>query len=158
MQASKDLSKQAIYLAALLSLGLFIAACSLPQALVLRNNHGALSDMAGLDIILTGWLGIFVTQFAWYANCFYLCNLILLFTRKFKEGIGVGLVGCGLGLTTFTWLVQKICMNEGGVGYSQLDHPGPGFYLWMGSMLLLPLACFYLMRSEKVVAKATSEN
>lgn len=146
---SKDqTNKKLTYLAAATSLLLYIAACSVPKALILKNSSGILNTSSGLDLLLGGWLGIFVLQFAWYANCFYSLDILLLLLRKFKAALVVGIIGSILASHTFAWYWQKICMNEGGVGYSTLDHPELGFYLWYSSLLIPPLfsLCMLLFR------------
>ena len=90
--------------------------------------------------------GAFAQQPAWYANPFYFAALIALGMKKRYIAALFSCSALAIALTTLS--IKRIERDEAGnmtavVGY------GPGFYLWLASMLVvLVAAVIAIMRPE----------
>jgi hypothetical protein len=151
-EASPGRGRFAVVLA---SAVLFLLACVLPAMTVFNTGRSARSQMFGLQLLLTGWLGPLVGQFAWYANPFHVLALVLLGRRRFRPALWVGLFVCGLGLTSLHWPDDTVYANEAGVTFYNLIRPHVGFYCWMASLVLIPASAFVWSRQE-AAARAAS--
>ncbi|HSA60318.1 MAG TPA: hypothetical protein VLJ37_11610 [bacterium] len=96
----------------------------------------------GYKILLMGFLGVFVGVFAWFANPLMLLALAL---AKFKKRLGasiVSVIAVALGLQSY--MLRAVPFNESSMDPKNLnfvDYLGLGFYLWMGSLVVLALFC-----------------
>ncbi len=103
----------------LASVLLFVVACCLP-ALEFKNSSNAIDVMLGARALAVGWSGVFAAVTGWYANPFWLLGLALaVFGRS------------------------KIPGDEGDVTKSTVVQLLPGFYVWMASLVILPVAAFF---------------
>lgn len=101
---------------------------------VFKLAEGNSSFLLGFVCLLFGF-----GKLPWYANLFYFASLIALFLRKALLTVVLAVVAVALALTTLG--IEEMPRNEADnmtavVGY------GPGFYLWLGSMLIVLLAAF----------------
>lgn len=97
----------------------------------------------GFGILLMGFLGVFVGVFAWFANPLMLLALVLAMSRKRLAAMILSVSSIALGLQSY--MLEAVPFNESSTDPSNLnlvDHLGPGFYLWMGSLLMLSVYCF----------------
>lgn len=100
----------------------------------------AKDSMPGFVALLIGWLGLFVGQFAWFANLFWGLGLLLLLLGRPKGAIVVIAVGLLIGLHTFALIGEELPGDEGGVTRTIVSSAGPGTYLWLSSFLTLLIA------------------
>jgi hypothetical protein len=133
-----------------LSLILYLTACIAP-ALVFhhKDNPSTVQLMSGLDCLVTGWLGVLIGQFAWFANPMLWLSMVAFFLRRLF--IALFLVALSLFMATNTFLLytQEVPADEGGVNILIFQSPHLGFFLWVGSMLLISLGAWWLVMQER---------
>lgn len=89
---------------------------------------------SGWTVLLLGWIGLLVGQFAWLANFLFAAALILLFRSRppLVWGLMIGLLTSLLAVQALTW--TQIIETRGSMvevmGY------GPGYYLWIAVTFL----------------------
>lgn len=125
-----------------ISLGLYAVACCLP-ALEWRKDHSANDVMLGLRALAVGWSGIFAGVLAWYANPLWLLGLLLATLRKPTAATIAGIVAIGIACTVFQDLGRELPGDEGGVTKTAMIRVLPGCYVWLASLVLLPLAAWF---------------
>ena len=121
------------------SIVLFIVACCLP-ALEFKNSQGPNDVMLGLRALVVGWSGFFAAVFAWFANPCWLLGVILLSLRKPISGGVLGLIAVAIACSTFKTVGIELPGDEGNVTRTTIIRLLPGFYVWIASLLSLPLA------------------
>ena len=124
------------------SLFLFLVACCLP-AVMFKSNTGTIDVMFGLRALVVGWSGIFAGVIAWYANLFWLVGLVLALLRKPLPGMLLGLVAIAIAYSTFALVGRELPGDEGNVTHNTVVKLLPGCYVWMGSLVLLPIAALF---------------
>jgi putative copper export protein len=114
--------------------------------------------MWGVTILLTGWLGAFVTQWGWFANPLLLLTLTLLLMGRYRGAFWVGVVTVLVGLSTLSWYLHSIPADEGGSHNRQLEllYPTLGYAFWMGSLLVGPASASILAKKEAEAKTAAS--
>ena len=128
------------------AIGLWSAALFQP-ALKAPAGSGSF-QYTGLNCLLLGWLGIFGRLqwiLPWSANVLYWISLFsaLLRRQPARQALVLSLVAIPLALITF--VNRTIEVDE--AGHKTAVVPGLGFYLWLGSMVVLAAALF--IRSAK---------
>jgi hypothetical protein len=121
------------------SLFLFLVACCLP-AVMFKSNTGVIDVMLGLRALVVGWSGIFAGVIAWYANLFWLLGGVLTWLRKPLPGILLGLIAIAIAYSTFALVGRELPGDEGNVTRNTVVKLLPGCYVWMASLVLLPIA------------------
>lgn len=132
---------------------LFAVACCLP-ALEFQNSDKPNDVMYGLRALAVGWSGIFAGVVAWYANPCWFLSLLLGFCRRPILAAAAGAVSLLLATTTFGLIGRDLPADEGNVTRTKVIRLLPGYYLWLGSMALLPLAA--AMRRQPYVPRQTA--
>jgi hypothetical protein len=113
------------------SIILFVAAC--PLETLRLSEAGALQ---GWQILVLGWLGFVSLQFGWYANLFLVGAWVSLATAEYEEAAIMSIGACFLGLQTFLLYWIGVPGNDMDLGpRCYLQSLGPGFYVWMASIL-----------------------
>ena len=82
----------------------------------------------GYMILLMGWLGVSVLNFAWIANLTYVITLILVMTNHLKWAYYFSVATLLIGLSGLLIYFDKANLQVGLY---------LGFYLWIGSFVLL---------------------
>jgi hypothetical protein len=128
---------------------LLLLACALP-ALVMSRGGGAEESWPGIQVLGLGWMGPLIGQLGWYANLPAGLALPFLLFRRCFIAAGILAVSLLLSLHTLALFHQEIPANEGGVGPPYvLQRLGPGFYLWVASLLVLFLGSLALGVQER---------
>jgi hypothetical protein len=137
------------WLAPLASIAMFIGACPLP-ALTFRGTAGGVDMLtwSGLDCLGYTLLGPLAFQFEGLANLLLFAAIVALALRHPKAALILSLIALAPALETFTLFKTEVYLDEGGVKKAILTRLEPGFYLWMGSLLMIILASA-ICRSEK---------
>ena len=115
-----------------LSLACFVA------SLFLVSLFTTGEDIRGFWILLLGWFGLLIFQFAWYANMLNLLALLLLHKRPF---ISFMLSSLALLLATQSFYFTEIPTSTSG-GKLFIKELGLGFYLWYFAQLVFLIATF----------------
>jgi hypothetical protein len=117
---------------------LYVVACCLP-ALEFKNSDKLNDIMLGLRALAVGWSGIFAAVVAWYANPIWLLGVILGLLRKPIPAAIAGVLAVAIGLTTFSLLGRELPGDEGNVTKTMVVRFLPGCYVWMASLIALPI-------------------
>jgi hypothetical protein len=126
----------------LVSLVLFTLGCCLP-ALEFKHSNGPNSAMWGVEVLLMGCLGILVGIGAWYANPFWLIGMVLGLFRKGMLAAIAGIIAIAIAANTFTIIGRVLPADEGDVTHMTVVRLLPGCYVWMASLVVLPLAAIF---------------
>lgn len=147
----------------LLSFALYGFSLALPTFQFLNRGEfntvpdGALTLMPGWEVLALGWLGIFVLQFAWFANIAYCASLGLWLGRAWRPAVILSLIAIGLGLNTLFLFVQELPSNGAGAKM-YLQSLQPGFYCWMLSLSIPLLWCSWQIWQGRHNSQVASEN
>ena len=125
------------------SLVLFAIACCLP-ALEFRNSSAPNDVMFGARALVVGWSGVFAGVMGWYANPVRLAGLVLIAFRKPKLAALAGVVSIAIAASTFSHIGKELPGDEGNVTRTTIIRLLPGFYVWMGALVILHLAALFL--------------
>ena len=121
---------------------LFSIACCLP-ALEFRDGKNVPDIMRGARALAVGWSGLFAGILAWYANPIWLFGVIAMAFRRPLPAVLAGVAAIGLALLTYSAVGRELPGDEGNVTKTTIVSILPGFYVWVASMALLPLAALY---------------
>jgi hypothetical protein len=124
---------------ALLSAALFVAACCAP-ALEFERSSGESTTFPGIGLLGLGWLALFAGQFSWLANPFYLASMILLLCKRPMFAIGLAVVALLFTSDALRLFSTTLPADEGGVNTLTLKRLHAGYYLWVGSAVVLVAA------------------
>lgn len=111
------------------SLFLYVIACILP-AMVLENKD----SWRGIEVLVLGWQGVFLGQFAWFANPFWMLSLLLAFFRRWILTSIVGAIALLIAFDAFSFVGAKIPLDEAFVNTTVFLRYDFGFYFWLGSL------------------------
>lgn len=130
---------------------LLLYAMSLPLiALEFTKTGGHPNQrMLGAELLLVGWLGVFVLQFAWLANIIWLVSILGVIFRFPLLAALPALLAIGASLQTLMLFGMDIPGDEGGVTKMRLIALGPGAYIWwaaLGAPLLWALVAILFTR------------
>jgi hypothetical protein len=124
------------------SLVLFVVACCLP-ALEFRKSNNTHDVMFGLRAFVVGWSGFFAGVNAWFANPVWMLGMILVVVGKNHMGLVTGVVAIAIAATTFSILGRELPGDEGNVTKTTVIKLLPGCYVWLASLVLLPIAALF---------------
>jgi len=129
--------------AIVISVVLFVAACAVP-ALEFKRSWGPPEVWRGWEILAFGWSGLFALMLGWLANPVWIASL-------FRPR--VGWIAMAIAATIVIDMHRTLPGDEGGVTTQVISRLLPGFYLWMASLLTLPL--FALTNGDSSFAQLT---
>lgn len=113
----------------------FVCALFLP-ALLFKQHKAAL----GIDVFLSGWLGVVTLNFAWYANPAYALALRQFSAMQYAHARLACAIALALGMLSF--FAREWWFNEG--SGTPIAGLGIAFYFWMSSFGLLLVGSFLL--------------
>lgn len=117
----------------------------IPPAMSLDNGevwHGA-------QVLIWGWLGIFIGCLAWLANPLLLVIYALLMFRRNLAVFIVSLLAVLIACLSFLLLGTQIPLDEGNVRQAEVLSLGPAFYLWLTAIATPGLGALVLQFSQK---------
>lgn len=100
----------------------------------------------GYKILLMGWLGIFVFNFAWWGNILWLISIISFFLKHYNNAFYSSIFGIALGITALT--LFRVPRNAGGVNDYVVDYLGVGYYIWMLALIVLGIFAYVQLKKE----------
>ncbi len=130
----------ALLLVDVASISLYLTACLLPT---INDDLG----YPGFVLLAIGWLGLFVGQFAWYANPLLWAAWVSLWKEHCGRAIVLGAIAFALGLHTFT-LVEIPNFTTG----IEVEGVGIGVYVWLGSMAVLVVGATILGLGQRCLS------
>jgi hypothetical protein len=135
------------------SLLLFVAACAAPAVYLDSESH---PSWPGLMTLILGLFALFNGQFAWLANPVYGVALLLPLFRQWIATVVLAVVAFLLALLSFTMIGTTVPLDEASVNKATATGLGPGFFLWLSSMLELAAGALALKIYESGRASAAS--
>ena len=129
------------------SAAVFAIACVLP-ALTFQNLNGTEQSWRGGMIFLLGWMGALVGQFGWFANPLLLGSWLSAGFRWRPGTVLFAAVALLIATQSFALFGEAIPADEGGVNKLTLTHMTPGFYFWMGSIVIALAGGFFVRRRK----------
>lgn len=125
-------------IAALPSLPLYFAGCAMPALITWNSASRSITPVYGDLRLLLGPLGLFYGHISWLANPLMSVAAYYLIRSRYVRSMVITGVAVLLALTAAISLsLNPMPANEGGVGELRLRSFGPGFYLWICSMVAL---------------------
>ena len=116
----------------------FLVACCLP-ALRFHDVNGMEENWRGGTVLLLGWMGALVGQFAWFANLFLFGSWASIGFRWRPGGMIFAVLALLIASHSFALFGQSVPADEGGVNKLLLVRLLPGFYFWVLSIALSAL-------------------
>ena len=130
---------------------LYLIACSTPA---LYLTGGDKERWFGFEVLVFGWLGALIGQFAWFANLLLLLAIALLLFRRWIATLVCSLLATSLALHTIVIFSQDIPLDEGGVRHAEVIGLGVGFYIWLLSLLSIGAGAILLRQRESAARRA----
>lgn len=93
--------------------------------------------ITGYWVFATGWMGLVVFQFAWYANLFMLMAVIMMYTAPVRATL---LAAAGLLVATQAFWLDVL---PGTTSSTEIIDQGLGFWFWYSSIFLLGLGVVF---------------
>lgn len=128
------------------SIILFVASLTQDGYYIAADNPRAWAPSFGL--LLIGWIGVLQGIPAWLANPMLAAAWASIYFRS-KGLVKLGLV-CGVASLCFSLSflkVDEIIANEAG-GTSRITGYGPGYWLWIASIVTAIIGCIAGMRAS----------
>lgn len=100
-------------------------------------------SLYGYEILPMGVLGVLLGVFAWFANLLTLLAVVLSAFGKRLAAMILSVGSVALGLQSFA--LDAVPFSEASMKPDNLnivDRLGPGFYLWMASLVVFAVYCF----------------
>lgn len=119
-------------------LGLFVLSCCLPSLQMAKDNEVNF----GIHTVAFGWLGVFAGVMGWYANPLWGIGVLFSALRKRIPAIMFGVLAIPVALTVFNDIGRQLPADEGNVTKTAIVRLLPGAYLWLISLISLPIAAF----------------
>ena len=111
-----------------LSLLLFAIACATPAMVFDKETW------PGIQVLVLGWQGAFLGQFAWFANAFWFLSLLLAFFRRWILTLVAAFLTTVVALDALSFVGTKVPLDEAFVNTMIFQSYHVGFYFWMASI------------------------
>lgn len=145
------LSKNHHWFWLLASLALFGLACLMPAIEFEKIRGGERDWQWGIGLALIGWIAILVSQFGWYANLPLALGWLFLTLRSTRAAAICGAVALVIALHTIHLMYRSFAAGDDHTSISTVSRLGPGFFLWLGSMVVLMVGAVVSQRAGKAV-------
>jgi len=110
-------------------------------SLFLPSLFTSKGDITGIWVLLTGWMGLFIFQFSWFANPVNLLA-ILFVTKRPRVSLLLSIFALILASETFWFREIPADINLGKIFIKEL---GAGFYIWYFAQIVFLIS--FLLRS-----------
>ncbi len=117
-----------------ISVCLLAIACVLP---VLKFAEPNQETWFGWSVLFIGAFGIFIGQFAWFANPILALAWLACLLRWWIASAVIALFALVIALSSLMIVGQRIPMDEGGVRHSTVGYLHVGFYVWLLAFLAM---------------------
>jgi hypothetical protein len=102
----------------------------------------------GFNVLALGWLGVFLANFAWYANIIMLIGVVRsIRAKKFRSALNYSILAVVLGFQAF--MLNTVPMDEAG-NYRTVDHLAIGYYMWEAALILVFVHCLLQVRKSNI--------
>jgi hypothetical protein len=93
----------------------------------------------GYEVLLMGWMGAFLGQFAWFANLFWLLSLFLAFLRRWILTLIAVALALFVASDAFSFIGANVPLDEANVNSMTFLQYHVGFYFWLVSLAIVGL-------------------
>jgi hypothetical protein len=131
----------------LASLVLYIAACALPTMVFNKQMW------RGYEVLLSGWMGVFLGQFAWFANFFWWLGLVLTFLRRWFLTMAATALAFLIASDAFSFIGKTVPLDEAFVNTMIFKSYDIGFYFWLASIAAIGVGALGVWIGERVALK-----
>ncbi len=141
-----------------ISSGLYLVSLTLPGFILKYDWDVSFNDNIwyGYNILAMGGLGIFVGQYAWYANPLFFLALLFIFFKLYRAATITSLLCFLVGINAIFF--EKFPKNEGSSTDNYIiDHLGLGYYVWELSFVFLGVYCYSKYKNSKVVFRTKTK-
>ena len=104
----------------------------------------------GAHLLGIGWLGVFLGQFGWIANGFWLFAMLFLPLRLRVTTLVFTILAVLASLSSFTLIGAKIPMDEAGVKEATALSFGPALYFWLAALIAPGITTFWVKRRSRI--------
>lgn len=111
------------------SMFLYLMACIAPAMVFDKETW------PGYQVLLAGVLGVFLGQFAWFANIFWGLSLLLVFFRRWFMTVAATGLTILIALDALAFSGARVPLDEANVNAMVFQSYHVGFYFWLASLL-----------------------
>lgn len=133
------INKTSFYWIVLVISIIFYSISFMLPALLLKESY-----LLGQYVFKMGWYGIFVLNFAWYANPIYYFSIIAYLKKNFTSARNRAFISLIFG--SFSFITND--WYSGGNVLHIVEGVGIGFYIWMVSFFIIFIGSLILKNKE----------
>ena len=145
-----------------MSVALYVASCLLPALMLHTGGYVFRQDLTpnwrwygheslrGAQLLLTGWFGLLLGNFAVLANPALWLSWILFWAQQDRSSVVSSAVALLLAMLTFQLSLRPYYFDEAGAKRGYLQTPEIGFVCWLASMALILLASIHAWRGASL--------
>lgn len=131
----------------LVSLVLYVIACATPAMVFDKETW------RGYEVLLSGWMGVFLGQFAWFAHFFWWLSLVLAFLRRWFLTMAATALAFLIALDAFSFVGKTVPLDEAFVKTMLFQSYHIGFYFWLASILAVGVGAVVVWGIEHFAPK-----
>jgi hypothetical protein len=128
----------------LVSLFLYVIACVAPAMVFDKETW------RGFEVLLSGWMGVFLGQFAWFANLFWGLSLLLALLRRWFLTMAATILTFLIALDAFSFVGAKVPLDEAFVNSMIFRSYHIGFYFWLASIAAVGIGAMVVWVIERI--------
>jgi hypothetical protein len=129
---------------------LYSIACIVPALAFVNNNYAdSYQTWSGFDLLAIGWMGVLIGQLGWYANPLLWLGVVALLLRRLYIAMALVCLSLCLALNTFFLYLQPVPADAASTNRLLFQHPQVGFFLWIGSILVIGAGAVFLWVLER---------
>jgi hypothetical protein len=122
---------------------LYAVSCTLPALRLWNTGTNSLDVLSGGRALSVGWLVFFTGQLSWLANPLFFGGLVALWLDWPRLAAALAIAGALACAHVFALHGRPLPANEAGEGELHLRSVGPGYWLWVASMVALAGAAIF---------------
>ena len=137
-----------------ISVASYLLACCIPTLELTTTSPENLipvthAKMWGFQLLLRGFMGVFMGTIGWFANPLWVIALLLVFFKRVKAALAVSLLSVAIALSSITVIGKDLAVWESDPYHQRVSALLLGFYVWIVSLALVPVACWLKMKGSR---------
>jgi hypothetical protein len=129
------------------SMFLYLIACIAPAMVFDKETW------QGYEVLLIGWQGAFLGQFAWFANMFWVLSLLLVLFRRWFLTIAATGLSFFIALDSLSFIGTKVPLDEAFVNTMIFQSYHVGFYFWLASLIAVGVGAMVMWIITQLVKR-----